>query len=289
MSLANLILGPLRGLLLYLERRRGLAVVMVAAAILALGTGSALISRPPILAPVIEGGTAGFLGLFSRGVRFARFLSGPRPGPSRVMELELELARLRSAERENARLREMLGYDPPPGYKTVLGRVIGLDLDPLRGMAWIDIGTEDGLREAEAVLTVDGLAGVVDRSWKGRARVRLLRNEYTAVSVRDTRSRSLGIVEWDPGQGRLRVGQVPFQADMAVGDTLVSSGLGGVFPPDLPVGVVREVDATPERLLKDIELQPFAAFYRLEEVFVVIPLQGPVFREPQLPEEGEEP
>jgi rod shape-determining protein MreC len=289
MSVANLILGPLRGLLLYLERRRGLAVVIVAAAILALGTGSALISRPPVLAPVIEGVTAGFLGLFSRGVRFARFLSGPRPGSSRVMELELELARLRSAERENARLREMLGYDPPPGYKTVLGRVIGLDLDPLRGMAWIDIGTEDGLRGAEAVLTVDGLVGVVDRSWESRARVRLLRNEYTAVSVRDTRSRSLGIVEWDPGQGRLRVGQVPFQADMVVGDTLVSSGLGGVFPPELPVGVVREVDATPERLLKDIELQPFGAFYRLEEVFVVIPLQGPVFREPELPEGEEEP
>ena len=110
-----------------------------------------------------------------------------------------------------------------------------------------------------------------------RARLRLIRNEYTPVSVRVTRSRTLGIVEWDPGIGRLRVSQVPFQADIQEGDTLTSSGLGGVFPPDLPVGVVTRVSEPLERLLKEVVIEPFGEFHRLEEVFVIVPLEGPLF------------
>lgn len=276
MSLANLFLGPLQWLLAYLERRRGLAVVVVAGVVLALGTVSALVRRPPVLTPVIEGTTAALMSAFSRPLRLARLIAPPRGNGPRVMQLELELALLRGAERENSRLRAMLGYDPPPGYQTIPARVVGLDLDPLQGVAWLDRGSSSGLQEGLAVLTVDGLVGVVDHVWKGRSRVRLLRNEFTPVSVRNTRSRGLGIVEWDPGQGRLRVNQVPYQADIAPGDTLVSSGLGGVFPPDLPVGVVAAVKSPPERLLMDVDLRPFGAFRRLEEVFVLLPIQGPL-------------
>jgi rod shape-determining protein MreC len=117
---------------------------------------------------------------------------------------------------------------------------------------------------------------VVSEVGDGRSRVRLLRNEYTPVSVRDIRSRSLGVVDWDPGTGRLRVNQVPFPADIAVGDTLVSSGLGGVFPPELPVGVVTDVHEPPERLLKEVTVRSFGRFDRLEEVFVLLPWEGPV-------------
>jgi len=114
----------------------------------------------------------------------------------------------------------------------------------------------------------------VDQVQGGRSRVRLLLSETTAVSVRNVRSRALGIVDWDPGQGRLRVDQVPYHADFALGDTLVSSGLGGVFPPDLPVGVVASVSEPPERLLKDVALHPFVAFYQIEEVFVLTPVNS---------------
>ncbi len=277
MSLLNLFFGPQRMLWAYLERRRGFAVVLAALIILAFGATSAVVSRPPVLTPMIDGVTAGFLSFFSQPLRLARHMLGPREGSSRVMELELELASLRRAERENIRLRAMLGYEPPPGYHTVPGNVVGLDLDPLQGVAWIDAGSRHGVRQGQAVLTVGGLVGVVDEVWSRRARLRLIRNEYTPVSVRVTRSRTLGIVEWDPGIGRLRVSQVPFQADIQEGDTLTSSGLGGVFPPDLPVGVVTRVSEPPERLLKEVLIEPFGEFHRLEEVFVIVPLEGPLF------------
>jgi rod shape-determining protein MreC len=105
--------------------------------------------------------------------------------------------------------------------------------------------------------------------------VRLLRNEDTPVSVRVARSRVLGIVEWDPGASRLKITKVPLHADMVPGDTLLTSGLGGVFPPGLLVGVVSDIEEPPDRLLKEATLRPFGTFFRLEEVFILMPGPGP--------------
>jgi rod shape-determining protein MreC len=272
MSVPNLLLGPLGRLLAAFERRRGLAILSFAGLLFVLGLTSTLVSRPPLLAPAVDGISGACLAALSQPVRLARAMTGSRPSTGRVMELELELASLRRAEAENRRLRAMLDYPPPTGYSLVPARVQGLDLDPLRGFAWIDAGHRAGVEEGAAVLTVDGLAGIVDQVQPFRARVRLLQSEAIAVSVRNVRSRALGIVDWDPGQGRLRVDQVPYRADFALGDTLVSSGLGGVFPPDLPVGTVSAVSEPPERLLKDVALAPFVAFHQLEEVFVMAPV-----------------
>ena len=280
MSVPKIMLGLLERLLAFFERRRGLSIIAIAGLFLTLGTTSALIRRPPLLGPTVDAMAGILFGAFSQPLKLARYFSQSASSSSRIMRLELELASLRRAERENLRFRAILGYEPPPGYQVVPGRVIGLDLDPLRGIAWISIGTGSGLAPGEAVLTVDGLVGVVDKLWGGRSRVRLLRNEYTPVSVRNTRSRDLGVVEWDPGAGRLRVSQIPFQADVAVGDTLVSSGLGGIFPPDLPVGVVAAIKDPPEQLLKDVLLEPFGVFFQLEEIFVLVPRSGPVFSIP---------
>jgi rod shape-determining protein MreC len=274
MPVPDLLLGTFGRLLAAFERRRGMAVLFFAGLLFILGLTTTLVSRPPLLTPAVEGVTGLLLSAFSQPVRLARFMAGSRPTTSRLMQLELELASLRRAEAENRRLRAMLDYPAPVGYSLVSARIIGMDLDPLRGFAWIDAGRWSGFREGAPVLTVDGLVGIVDRAGRARSRIRLLVSETTPVSVRDTRSRALGVVEWDPGEGRLRVNQVPFQADFVEGDTLVSSGLGGVFPPDLPVGTVASVSEPLERLLKEVALQPFAAFHQLEEIFVLAPVRA---------------
>lgn len=275
MPLINVVLEPLRRLILFFERRRGLAVIAAAIAVLAAGASFTVVRRPPLVAPAVDWISAAMFSAFSGPLQINRLFSDRGPSP-RVMALELELATLRELQRENARLRAMLGYGGPPGYQIVPARVVAMDLDPLRGVAWIDVGRRHGLHGGEAVMTVEGLVGVVERAWPGRSRVRLLRNQNSPVSVRDVRSRTLGVVEWEPSRSRMVVGKVPFQADMAVGDTLISSGLGGVFPPGLPVGTVGALDEPPERLVKSVELNAFANFLRLEEVFVLLPEAGPL-------------
>jgi rod shape-determining protein MreC len=270
----NLLLEPLDRLVTFLLRRRGLTVALAAVIIFFLGTATPLVRRPPLLTSAVEGISALFMRVLSRPVRTVSSISGEPPS-ERMMRLELELARLREAERENRRLRDLLNYEPSPLYEVRAGRIIGLDLDPLMGVAWISLGRGDGLQGGEAVLTVDGLIGVVSEVWSGRARARLLRNASTPVSVRDTRSRALGILEWDPGTSGLEVRHVPFQTDIAKGDTLLTSGLGGVFPPGLPVGTVADVSEPPERLVKSVRVEPFASFDRLEEIFALMAWEGP--------------
>jgi rod shape-determining protein MreC len=277
MSLGSSFNSFLTRLVDFFDRRRGLVVLGVAVLLLVAGLSSVSYRRPPILAPAVDVFTGGLMTALSTSNLAARYIHAERVPSLRIMELERELVLLREAGLENERLRDLLALTAPPGFRLVAGRVIGLDLNPLRGVGWIDLGSRDGLRGDEAVLTVEGLAGVVDRVWRYRSRVRLLVNESTPVSVRDTRSRVLGIVYWEPGGGSLRVGQVPLQADIAVGDTMISSGLGGVFAPRMPVGTVERVEDAPGGLLREIHLRSFTRFSRLEEVFVLLPELGPVF------------
>jgi len=275
MPFLSIIFEAVQKVIAFFDRRRALVVVLVAAALLAGGASVKVLQRPPVLVPVVDAVTGAVMTVLSQPLRIGRLFTRSRGPSKRVMELELELARLREAERENARLRAMLGYEPPIRYRTVPARVVGLDRDPVRGVAWLNVGTRQGVRAGEAVVTVEGLVGVVEKTSATGSRIRLLRNENSPVSVRDTRSRVLGIVEWDPGEGKLHVSKVPLQSDVAVGDTLISSGLGGVFPPGLPVGTVAGVHDSQERLLKDILLDPFASFFRLEETFVLVPQAPP--------------
>jgi rod shape-determining protein MreC len=153
----------------------------------------------------------------------------------------------------------------------------------------VDAGRRNGLTGGEPVVTPGGLVGTVDRLEGSRARVRLLRNPNSPVGVRDIRSRVVGIVEWDPGRQRLIMKFVPTQADVAEGDTLVSSGLGGIFPPGLPVGLIEKVVNSDERLTQDVVVQPFARFDRLDEVLVLLSAGNGERETPSLdPGEGEE-
>ena len=277
MSVRGFFFQSIHSLVAFLDRRRGTLVVLLAVVLLLLGVTGGSLVRSPVLGPAVDAVTGGLFTVFSQPNRVARMMERPERDAAALMALQLELARLRESARETARFRDLLGVGSPPGFRAALGRVIGLDLDPLRGVAWISLGRADGLAGGESVMTVDGLAGVVDAVGGSTARVRLLLNEDAPVSVRDTRSRVLGIVEWDPGRNHLVMGKVPLQADVATGDTLVSSGLGGVFAPALPVGEIVTVENPPGRLLKDIFVRPFSQFYRLEEVFVLLPLDGPLF------------
>ena len=86
----------------------------------------------------------------------------------------------------------------------------------------------------------------------------------------------VGIVENDPGlPGFLRMSNLPREANIQPGDTVISSGLGGIFPKGLVIGHVLEIGEDEYGILKHALLRPAANFNRLEEVFVVIPVMMP--------------
>jgi rod shape-determining protein MreC len=179
---------------------------------------------------------------------------------------------LEEARLENARLRALLEFKAPSGFRTIPCSVVSLDAEPLGASLTIDRGASAGLSGGESVVSVDGLVGHVAQVFPGRARVRMVTNYEAPVAVRIQESRVLGVVEWEPTTARLHMRNVPASEVVAEGDTLISSGLGGVYPEGLYVGRVEAVRLDPMGLVQDIVVRPGARFSRLEELFVLRPL-----------------
>jgi len=97
----------------------------------------------------------------------------------------------------------------------------------------------------------------------------LLIDHNCKVSVIDQNSRAMGIIRWQGGKF-LKIGDVPIESQVAIGDTIISSGLGKIFPPGLIVGTVIFSENVEGTMFKDVDVKPSVDFGSLEEVFVVI-------------------
>jgi rod shape-determining protein MreC len=191
---------------------------------------------------------------------------------SRLLSERMDRLALDELTLENARLRALLDFPAPAGFRTVPCSVVGLDPDPFGASLTIDRGARAGLSGHEAVVSVDGLVGTVVEVYPSRARVRMITHYEAPVGVRIERNRVLGVVEYDPGSARLMMRNVPATEEVAEGDTLISSGLGGIYPEGLYVGRVETVRLDPMGLVQEIVVIPGAHVPRLEELFILLPL-----------------
>src|SRR5574337_611278 len=120
-----------------------------------------------------------------------------------------------------------------------------------------------------AVVTPEGLVGRVVDVTPLASRVQLITDPESAVGVLVQRSRAIGVAAGSQG-GAIQIKYLPLTADVADGDRIITSGMGGVFPKGLPVGrVARSSRPANGALFQLIEAQPYADFSRLEEVMVL--------------------
>ncbi len=180
----------------------------------------------------------------------------------------LALGELRERDVEADRLRELLDFRGRSSWDLLAASVIAREAGR-PGREWkIDKGERDGVRENLAVLTPDGLVGRVSRVTPSSAWVRPLLSRNCRVSARLTRGRTDGILAWTRDVG-LHLAFLPFRADVSVGDEVVTSGLGGVFPRGLRIGEVTRAEPVPTEGTLRVLIRPAVDFSRLESVFVV--------------------
>jgi rod shape-determining protein MreC len=190
----------------------------------------------------------------------------------RLVETQIDMDAMRSERTENVRLRRLLNLEERQPYSLVAAFVVGRSLDRLGGSLTLDKGTVDGVTRDLAILTPDGLVGRVERSTPHSARVLTLLNRDCAVAVRIERSRVDGVLEWEFGtQPALSLRYISSQEDVRVGDSVVTSGLGGIFPAGIRVGVVSRLGLDPNGLMKEILVRPAVDFRSVEEVLAYVP------------------
>jgi rod shape-determining protein MreC len=185
----------------------------------------------------------------------------------RNAELQVKLQQQRTAVEENGRLQQLLALRDRTGLQVVGAAVIGGSVTPDFRTVTIDRGRSDGMRSDLAVLGAAGVVGRVVTPSRGTSKVQLLVDRNAAIACLLERSRAQGIVV-GTGEDVLRLEYLPATADVKVGDTVVSSGIDGIYPKGLTIGRIERVDRVGTGY-KAIIVRPAVNFGALEEVLVV--------------------
>ena len=191
-------------------------------------------------------------------------------------QLKLEVQRLISEKNKlverlasQKRLAKLMAYEDDWEKKAVVASVIGRDATQWSKVVVINKGTQNGIRNHLAVVTDAGVIGQVIHAGPNTSKVLLIVDGRSAVDALFQESRISGVVV-GAGEDECKLKFVPNTADVKVGDHVLSSGLGGIFPKGLIIGKVSQVSRKKQGLFQDITLVPSSDLSRLEEVLVLL-------------------
>jgi len=203
-----------------------------------------------------------FTGVFRPVAAFLADAGNLREVQAENRELRLEneelrvllLERLRDAERVQE-LEEALGILEATGDQTrVPASIVSRVSTSFDSVVSINKGSNDGIKSGMVVLSSKGtLIGTVTKTFGDSSFVRLISDSRSKVNAEGQQSKVPGIVRGNPGR------ELTFdlaEADIKVGDAIVTSGLGGNYPPGLPIGRVSEVSGTPQDLYRKVTIEP---------------------------------
>ncbi|MEE1160274.1 MAG: rod shape-determining protein MreC, partial [Atopobiaceae bacterium] len=195
-----------------------------------------------------------------------------------LSELKEENQRLlaRNVELEEAeislkQLQQLLDMRSSYNLQSTAARVIAGSTDSWSSTVTIDKGTSSGLAVGMPVVDGKGAIGQIISCEATTSTVRLLTDEGSSVSAMIQSSRAQGMLQGSP-DGTLHLSFIRTDQTVDVGDIVVTSGLGGVFPKGLPMGKISNVESTPGSTYYAITVEPYSTVSNLEEVLVITSL-----------------
>jgi rod shape-determining protein MreC len=169
----------------------------------------------------------------------------------------------------NARLKALLDLKGTLEAPSVAVSVIGEDSSAWFKTLVVDRGSSDGLLEGMPVLAAGGVVGRLVKVAPNSSRVLLLTDHASAIAALVQRSRARGVVR-GAGGGSCSMEFTVKDEDVKVGDTVITSGIGGVFPKGLPIGEVTMVKKGEYGVFQTIEVRPVVNIAKLEEMLVLV-------------------
>lgn len=183
-------------------------------------------------------------------------------------QLTAEVAKLTEAEKTAERLEGLLGLQSTYSLESTAARIVGGSSDAWSQTVTIDKGTIDGLEVGMAVCNSGGAIGQIVEVSASSSTVRLLTDENSGISAMVQRSRAQGILQGQP-DGTLLLNYVAADSDVSVGDIVITSGLGGVFPKGLPLGTVTSVNRASNATYYTVTVRAQSLAENNEEVLVI--------------------
>ena len=238
----------------------------------ALGSSlSSSVLRP--LQVMYRGGVSGIAGVWRGYVALIGVQRENNSLRSRLTALEVQNSKLTELESENRRLRDLVGFVEPGVHRAVSARVIGHNASNWMQVLTVSAGTSDGVKTGMPALQGNGVVGQIISAGARSARVLLVTDPSSGVDAIIQGSRVRGVVI-GTGDGCV-LDHVLSEDDVKIGDRVITSGMDGVYPKGLLVGVVANVEpsAKGSNMFQFVSVTPTVDFSRLEEVLLVTPLQ----------------
>jgi rod shape-determining protein MreC len=188
----------------------------------------------------------------------------------RVAALEVQLQQEHALAARSAELQKLMDLRSQAVFPTVAAEVIAGNPDPVMRTVTIDKGSADGVLADMAVVAPAGIVGrVIGPVGRRAARVQLLIDRNAAAGAFAERTRAGGLVAGSEGSPTLRMDMVSNLNDVKAGDTVVASGVDGIYPKGYVIGRV-ESAARGSGLYQTIAVRPAVDFSSLETVLVVL-------------------
>lgn len=217
--------------------------------------------------------------LAQRYLAFSDFFNSPRDMATlraenaalneRVAMLQSEIVALQENLAQSDILYTLLDFARSnPEHEYLAATVIGREISPYLQYIIIDKGSNDGLRHGMPVVTQQGLVGRIDALISDAARIQLITDANSVVNVKLQSAQVEGLVRGSV-TGEISLDMVPVGTKVEIGDVLMTSGLGGTYPPNIFVGQILTMQSKENVLFQTGLVQPVVDFSSLSAVLVI--------------------
>lgn len=183
-------------------------------------------------------------------------------------ELTAQVAELSEAQETAERLEKLVGLKSTYSLESTAARIIGSTGDAWTDSVIIDKGSASGFEVGMPVCSSGGVIGQIIEVSANTSTVRLITDDQSGVSAMIQGSRAQGVLQGQ-ADGTLRLEYVVSDAEVATGDIVITSGIGGTFPKGLPLGTVASIDRAPNAVYYTIVVRPASSAESNEEVLVI--------------------
>ncbi|MDY0065253.1 MAG: rod shape-determining protein MreC [Steroidobacteraceae bacterium] len=186
-----------------------------------------------------------------------------------LRQARVQLLSFAALREENRRLRQVREASRDIAARTLVAEIIRVDVDPFRHRVRLNKGAADGVFRGQPILDAFGIVGQIMQVDQYSSLAILVTDAEHAVPVLVNRNGLRTIASGSGDLDRLTLPFVTLEADIEIGDLLVSSGLDGVFPAGYPVGRISRVQRDPAETFAAVEAEPLAQLDRDREVLLV--------------------
>lgn len=181
------------------------------------------------------------------------------------------LQKYAALEAENLRLRTLLQSFSPATGSLLVAEIIKISADPLLHRVILNKGTTEGVCVGQAVIDSEGVIGEVIEVYPTTSRIIMLNDANYGIPVENVRTGVRGVVVGAGSLNQLELKHVAHTLDLAVGDSLVTSGLDGHYPSGYPVGTISNILHDPNETFAAVYVAPKARLDRTREVLLLQP------------------